>query len=76
MKHNGIEYKEETLRDVTRYDGGARGGVIMRYPNGFYRHLRDTYDTFEMAANAAQDLQHKFYETQRAFVMQYEKEAK
>ena len=79
MKHNGIEYEEETLRDVTRYDGGAMGGVITRYPSGAYHvnnHESDWQFTFEKAAEAAQAMQRKKYETYRKFVMQYEKEAK
>ena len=77
MKHNGVEYKEETLRDVIRYDGGAMGGVFTRYPSGkiFGREI-GWQQTFEQAADAAQTVQRKRYEECREFVMQYEKEAK
>ena len=78
MKHNGIEYEEETLRDVTRYDGGAMGGMVKKLPNGKYyvRWIGRTFDKFEQAASAAQDHERSRYEHYREFVMQYEKEAK
>ena len=76
MKHNGIEYKEETLRDVIRYDGGAMGGTFHYMPADFYRFNRDVFEKFEQAADAAQAWQRRQYEACREFVMQYEKEAK
>ena len=80
MKHNGIEYKEETLHDVTRYDGGAMGGIVKKMPSKLFGVFCDgiiaALPTFEQAADAAQAMQRKRYEESRAFVMQYEKEAR
>ena len=75
-KHNGIEYKQEQVCDVIRYDGGAMGGVITRYPSDMC-HAKEIgwHDTFAKAADAMQIMQRKRYEECREFVIQYEKEA-
>lgn len=77
-KHNGIEYKETMYGDISIYDGGAMGGQIKKLPNGKYqaRIWEGIRDTFEAAADAAQQHARSKYEHYRAFVMQYEKEAR
>lgn len=77
-KHNGINYTETQHGDVILFDGGAMGGKIKKLPNGKYQAVWSggLKDTFEAAADAAQQHARSKYEHYRAFVMQYDKEAR